>query len=163
LRTQTFSILKAIPAVPSAASSAPQPEFLFPIRVYYEDTDAGGVVYYANYLKFFERARTEWLRSLGFEQNALAASSGCIFVVRGLEMQYRKPARLDDALTIRSKVSRVGKASMDFSQICERNGELLASGQVQVGCVSVATMRPCAMPTGLSSALAPLESLVTVA
>lgn len=144
-----------------AIGSAIEGEFVFPIRVYYEDTDAGGVVYYANYLKFFERARTEWLRSLGFEQDALAGDTGLIFVVRGLDIQYRKPARLDDVLLVRSKVARLGKASIDFLQICERGGERLASGQVQVACVDRHSLRPAAMPAALASALAPLESPAT--
>ncbi|OVZ57597.1 tol-pal system-associated acyl-CoA thioesterase [Pigmentiphaga sp. NML080357] len=133
-------------------------DFRFSIRVYYEDTDAGGVVYYANYLKFFERARTEWLRALGVEQRVLAEETGCIFVVRGIEAQYRRPAALDDLLTIRSKVSRLGKASIDFSQFCERGDELLAAGKVQVGCVDRATMRPRALPAGLARTLAPLAA-----
>ncbi|RZS78201.1 tol-pal system-associated acyl-CoA thioesterase [Pigmentiphaga kullae] len=133
-------------------------DFRFPIRVYYEDTDAGGVVYYANYLKFFERARTEWLRALGVEQRALADRTGCIFVVRGIDTQYRRPAALDDSLTIRSQVSRLGKASIDFLQFCERGDELLATGKVQVGCVDRATLRPRALPPDLVRALAPLAA-----
>jgi len=154
------NVSAAVPAVSAAQPASPSGEFHFPIRVYYEDTDAGGVVYYANYLKFFERARTEWLRSLGFGQTALAESTGCIFIVRGLDMQYRKPARLDDHLVIASRVSRLGKASMDFSQTCLRDGELLASGQVQVGCVDRHSLRPTAMPVGIAAALARLESPV---
>ena len=147
-------------AVPDVNPTESAKAFAFPIRVYYEDTDAGGVVYYANYLKFFERARTEWLRALGFGQSALADSTDCIFIVRGLDMQYRKPARLDDHLVIASRVSRLGKASMDFSQTCLRDGELLASGQVQVGCVDRRSLRPVAMPSGIATALARLESPV---
>ncbi|GAA4340689.1 tol-pal system-associated acyl-CoA thioesterase [Pigmentiphaga soli] len=144
--------LKGTSAVfPSATADA-----LFTVRVYYEDTDAGGVVYYANYLKFFERARTEWLRELGFEQQRLAEQARRIFVVRGLDMQYRRPARLDDALTIRSRVARLGRASMDFSQSCERGDELLAAGQVQVGCIDRVTWRPAPLPEDLARALAPL-------
>ena len=139
--------------------SNPAPDdFRFSIRVYYEDTDAGGVVYYANYLKFFERARTEWLRTLGVEQRLLAEETGCIFVVRGIETQYHRPAALDDSLTIRSKVARLGKASIDFLQFCERGGELLATGKVQVGCVDRTTMRPRALPPELSRALSALSA-----
>lgn len=145
----------------SVSESATQGDFVFPVRVYYEDTDAGGVVYYANYLKFFERARTEWLRSLGVGQDALAGETGLIFVVSGLDMKYRKPARLDDVLTIRSKVVRLGKASMEFLQVCERGGELLASGHVQVACVNRQSMRPAGLPPGLATALSPLESPAT--
>ncbi|VCU72061.1 Acyl-CoA thioester hydrolase YbgC [Pigmentiphaga humi] len=137
--------------------SSPASDFRFPIRVYYEDTDAGGVVYYANYLKFFERARTEWLRALGVEQRLLAEQTGCIFVVRAIRTDYRRPACLDDQLVIRSSVARLGRASIDFSQACERGGELLASGLVQVGCVDRTTMRPRALPAELAQRLAPLE------
>jgi len=137
-------------------STADREDFRFSIRVYYEDTDAGGVVYYANYLKFFERARTEWLRALGFEQQLLAQETGCIFIVRGIQTQYRRPAVLDDLLCIRSRVSRLGKASIDFEQFCERGGDLLASGRVEVGCVDRLTLRPRPLPPGLSQAMAPL-------
>lgn len=130
--------------------------FAFPVRVYYEDTDAGGVVYYANYLKFFERARTEWLRALGIDQSLLAERTGAIFVVRGLDVSYRRPARLDDMLTVHARIERLGKASIDFIQTCEREGELMASGRVQVGCVDRTGLRPTAMPADVRTALAPL-------
>ncbi|WP_020957394.1 YbgC/FadM family acyl-CoA thioesterase, partial [Ralstonia solanacearum] len=86
------------------------------LRVYWEDTDAGGVVFYANYLKFFERARTEWLRALGVDQQALADTTGAMFVVRSTAVDYRAPARLDDLLQIRSRMERVGPASVQFAQ-----------------------------------------------
>ncbi|WP_420042739.1 tol-pal system-associated acyl-CoA thioesterase [Bordetella genomosp. 8] len=123
------------------------------IRVYYEDTDAGGVVFYANYLKFMERGRTEWLRALGFEQANLARTDGRMFVVAGLDMAYRKPARLDDMLTIRSRVTRVGRASIHFAQRAERSGELLAEGNIQVCCVDATTLRPAELPPGLRATL----------
>lgn len=103
--------MHATPAL--AASSAP---FCWPVRVYWEDTDAGGVVYYANYLKFFERARTEWLRSMGLEQHALRASSGGVFVVSEAAIKYHRSARLDDALTITVRLQQAGKASVVFVQ-----------------------------------------------
>ncbi|MBX6318104.1 tol-pal system-associated acyl-CoA thioesterase [Pigmentiphaga sp.] len=136
-------------------------DFRFPIRVYYEDTDAGGVVYYANYLKFFERARTEWLRRLGVEQRVLAEETGCIFVVRGIEAQYRRPALLDDLLTVRSRIARLGRASIDFLQFCERGDELLATGNVQVGCVDRSTMRPRGLPAEVAEKLAALAAART--
>ena len=130
--------------------------FSFPIRVYYEDTDAAGVVYYANYLKFFERARTEWLRSLGFGQAQTASTDGKVFVVRAASTQYLKPARLDDALTIRSQVTRVGRASLEFSQWCERDGDVLATGHIEIGCVALHSLRPAAMPADIASRLSEL-------
>jgi len=128
-------------------------ESLLQIRVYYEDTDAGGVVFYANYLKFLERARTEWLRELGVNQSALAAGEQRLFVVRSLDIAYRKPARLDDLLTIRSRVTRLGRASIHFAQRAERNGELLAEGNIQVCCVDAIHMRPTELPADLRAKL----------
>lgn len=121
------------------------------IRVYYEDTDAGGVVFYANYLKFFERARTEWLRSLGIEQLELARSTGMIFIVRSTAVDYLSPARLDDLVTIKSRIERIGGASVDFEQEAWRNApdgrsELLARGSIKIGCVAAHTLRPGKIP-----------------
>lgn len=127
------------------------------IRVYYEDTDAGGIVFYANYLKFMERGRTEWLRALGFDQSRMAQESGRIFVVAGLDMSYRKPARLDDVLTIRSRVTRLGRASIHFAQRAERSGELLAEGNIQVCCVDVARLRPAELPPELRATLESIQ------
>jgi len=116
------------------------------IRVYYEDTDAGGVVFYANYLKFLERARTEWLRELGVQQSSLVTNEGRMFVVHSLDMSYRKPARLDDLITIRSRITHLGRASIHFEQRAERNGELLAHGTIQICCVDAVSLRPAALP-----------------
>lgn len=127
------------------------------VRVYYEDTDAGGVVFYANYLKFLERARTEWLRELGIEQSALAAQEGRLFVVHSLDMSYRKPARLDDFITIRSRITRVRRASIHFEQRAERDGELLAHGNIQVCCVDAAQLRPAALPAIVRTKLESLQ------
>ncbi|NRF50454.1 tol-pal system-associated acyl-CoA thioesterase [Pseudomonas stutzeri] len=132
-------------------------ESVLNVRVYYEDTDAGGVVFYANYLKFLERARTEWLRALGVEQSALAESEGRLFVVHSLDMSYRKPARLDDYLTIRSRVTRVGRASIHFAQRAERDGELLAQGNIQVCCVDAVHLRPAALPAVVRTKLESLQ------
>lgn len=128
------------------------------IRVYYEDTDAGGVVFYANYLKFMERARTEWLRRLGVVQSEFARETGAVFVVRQVGIQYKRPARLDDLLTVRSRITRLGGASVDFSQEVVRGTELLASSDVQVCCVHVDTMRPLPVPEPLRSTLLTLIS-----
>ena len=122
------------------------PNFVWPLRVYWEDTDAGGVVFYANYLKFFERARTEWLRSLGIEQQTLADASGVVFVVRSTAVEYNAPARLDDQLEIRTLVERVGPASVQFAQEAWRGDVMLASGKIRVGCVDKATFRPAPIP-----------------
>jgi acyl-CoA thioester hydrolase len=116
------------------------------IRVYYEDTDAGGVVFYANYLKFLERARTEWLRELGVQQSSMVIDEGRMFVVHSLDMAYRKPARLDDLITIRSRITRLGRASIHFEQRAERDGELLAHGNIQICCVDAVHLRPAALP-----------------
>src|SRR5512146_1645999 len=100
--------------------------FSWPVRVYYEDTDTGGVVYYANYLKFFERARTEWLRAAGFGQQALANEQGLQFVVARIECDYRRPARLDDAVDIDLRVVQAGRASVVFEQTARRGDDVLA-------------------------------------
>ena len=112
------------------------------IRVYYEDTDAGGIVFYANYLKFFERARTEWLRSLGINQSDMAAATGQIFVVKDVEIQYRKPAGLDDLLCIHSAITHIGAASVTFHQRATLSEELLCESTIQVVCVDAITRRP---------------------
>ena len=112
------------------------------IRVYYEDTDAGGIVYYANYLKYFERARTEWLRSLGIDQSLLATTERRLFVVRNVEIQYRRPARLDDELTLHTHVEHQGRASIRFAQRALRGDELLCQAVVTVCCVEAGSFRP---------------------
>jgi len=132
-------------------------EAILNIRVYYEDTDAGGVVFYANYLKFLERARTEWLRELGIQQSALVSDEARMFVVHSLDMSYRKPARLDDLITIRSRVTRVGRASIHFEQRAERDGELLAHGNIQVCCVDAVHLRPAALPVVVRTKLESLQ------
>ncbi len=123
------------------------------VRVYYEDTDAGGVVFYANYLKFFERGRTEWLRRLGVNQSELALREQRIFVVKKLDTRYLKPARLDDLLTIHSQITRVGRASIDFYQYAEFDGQRLCEGNIQICCVDANTLRPAALPGELKTLL----------
>ena len=124
-------------------------EAVFTVRVYYEDTDAGGVVFYANYLKYMERARTEWLRAMGVAQSALAEDERRMFVVQGLSMSYLRPARLDDLLTIRSRITRLGRASLHFAQRAERDEELLACGDIQICCVDPHKLRPASIPDAL--------------
>ena len=117
------------------------------VRVYWEDTDAGGVVFYANYLKFFERARTEWLRHLGVGQQALRDSTGAIFVVTDTAVRYRAPARLDDELRITVQLHKHGTASMTLQQQAWRGDTLLAEGEIRIGCVDDGTFRPRRIPT----------------
>ncbi|MGN6319005.1 tol-pal system-associated acyl-CoA thioesterase [Trinickia sp.] len=127
--------------------------FDWPIRVYYEDTDAGGIVFFANYLKFFERARTEWLRACGVDQRKLAEENRIVFVVSETAVQYRTPARLDDRLTISSRIERLGKASVEFVQEAWRGDTLLAAGTIRVGCVELATLKPTALPGAVCDGL----------
>jgi len=119
--------------------------FEWPIRVYYEDTDAGGVVYYANYLKFFERCRTEWLRSFGIDQAILARDQGLQFVVAQIEAKYLAPAQLDDELIIEARVIGMGRCSMLFEQIARRAGLTLACARVKIACVD-SQRRPARLP-----------------
>jgi acyl-CoA thioester hydrolase len=116
------------------------------VRVYWEDTDAGGVVFYANYLKFFERARTEWLRAKNIGQQALREQTGAVFVVTATDVRYLKPARLDDELSISVTVSEARPASMTIHQEARRGDELLATGNIRIGCVDVQTFKPRRMP-----------------
>jgi acyl-CoA thioester hydrolase len=120
--------------------------FTTTVRIYYEDTDAGGIVYYANYLKFFERARTEWLRALGIHQQRLLEEEGAAFVVRSASVDYLAAARLDDELSLRLQVGKLGRASVQFDQQAWRGDTLLVTAQVKVGCVDAASMRPRAVP-----------------
>lgn len=123
-------------------------EFLWPVRVYYEDTDSGGVVYYANYLKFMERARTELLRSLGFEQDQLIKEQGVIFAVHSLAVKYKKPAVFNDALLVKTRVSHCGRASLDFSQVVVRAADEteLCLAEIKVACIHAERFTPVVMP-----------------
>jgi len=127
--------------------------FTWTIRVYYEDTDTGGIVYYANYLKFFERARTEWLRSVGFEQQALVEQTGLRFVISRVECEFLKPARLDDEIEVDVRVARAGAASMVFAQAAWRGTELLATARVRAGCIESNNFTPAPLPESLHAAL----------
>ena len=123
------------------------------MRIYWEDTDAAGIVFYANYLKFFERARTEWLRSLGFGQEALRTDAGIAFVVSETRLRYRRPARLDDVIDVSVAVVHLGQASLEIAQEARRAGELLADGTIRIGCVELGTFRPCRIPNDIRLAL----------
>ena len=130
--------------------------FEFPIRVYWEDTDAGGIVFYANYLKYFERARTEWLRALGIGQWALREQTGGMFVVTGTEMKYHRPARLDDVLYVSAEPVQLGRASVVIGQTARLgapDGPLLCEGTIRIGWVDAARMQSARLPAGLLQAL----------
>lgn len=124
-----------------------------PVRVYYEDTDAGGVVYHANYLKFFERARTEWLRAMGIEQDWLRDTENLIFVVRGMEIDFQRPARFNDGLETQSEITQVGRASLIMRQTLHRQEQLLCAAEVRLAVVHATHWRPCRLPTWLGEKL----------
>lgn len=127
--------------------ASPPEIFTWPVRVYWEDTDAGGVVYYANYLKFLERARSEWLRALDIDQRTLATEAGLLFVVRRVAADYLRPARYDDALTVACRIARVGRAGLDMEQSILRGGdETLLNARVSVACVASEGFRPARIP-----------------
>jgi acyl-CoA thioester hydrolase len=136
--------------------------FGFPLRVYWEDTDAGGIVFYANYLKFMERGRTEWLRSLGYGQQALKEQAGGMFVVSETAVKYHQPARLDDALWVTSRVAEAGRVSLTIAQqvLLRRQNStsgqpdtLLAEGAIRIGWVDASTLKPGRIPAPILEAL----------
>jgi len=124
-------------------------KFIWPVRVYYEDTDAGGVVFYANYLKFFERARTEMLRAAGFEQDELIANEGVIFVVRAVQVDYLSPARFNEQINVSAEVVLAKKASLTFEQSIKRGDDLLCKSIIRIACLDAVTMRPKVIPENL--------------
>jgi acyl-CoA thioester hydrolase len=140
-------------------------EFHWPLRVYYEDTDTGGVVYYANYLKFFERARSEWLRHAGIAQQVLTEQDHVMFVVKSAAIDYHLPAKLDDQLEISVRVEKLGKASVNFYQEAWRQNkdsrELLCHGRVRVGCIHVMSLRPIPIPSAVLEKIDHLSALRT--
>lgn len=126
--------------------------FVWPVRVYYEDTDSGGVVYYANYLKFLERARTEWLRALGFDQSELLSDYNVIFVVRRVEIDYLRPAVFDDMLAVTVKVHGEGRSWIELDQAVEREGEdPLVKSRVKIVCVNGQTFKPVGIPPAIKA------------
>ena len=132
--------------------------FGFPLRVYWEDTDAGGIVFYANYLKFMERGRTEWLRSLGYGQQTLKEQAGGMFVVSETAVKYHQPARLDDALWVTARVAEAGRVSLTIAQqvLLRREGladVLLAEGTIRIGWVDASTLKPGRIPAPILEAL----------
>jgi len=127
------------------------------MRVYWEDTDAGGIVFYANYLKFFERARTEWLRAAGFEQHALREQTNLIFVVASTGVRYLAPARLDDWLDVSVAPQEIGRASMTIFQQARRGEQLLAEGEIRIGCIDATSFQTRRIPAELIQALSPQQ------
>jgi len=133
----------------------PTGAFAHPVRVYWEDTDAGGIVFYANYLKFFERARTEWLRALGWQQQALREQQGLMCVVSETAVRYLMPARLDDELQVSVELVDIRLATLVVAQQARRGPTLLAEGTVRVACVDAATLQPRRWPAALLATLQP--------
>jgi acyl-CoA thioester hydrolase len=138
---------------PLADTSTAAARFRHRVRVYWEDTDAGGVVYYANYLKFFERARTEWLRSLGIGQHDLRARTGAVFIVVDTALRFVQPARLDDLLDVTVDLGERRPATLVVAQQAWRDGALLCSGEIRIGCVDSGTFRPRRIPSEITSRL----------
>jgi acyl-CoA thioester hydrolase len=135
-----------------ALKPALQPElftYSFPVRVYFENTDAGGVVYHAEYLKFFERARTEWLRHLGFDHQALARDHRVVFAVSAISVDFVKPARLDDNLAVSVRLESLGRVRCIFEQEIRREDEVLARARVSVACLATDSFRPAEIPAPL--------------
>ncbi len=134
-----------------------QKEFSWPVRVYYEDTDSGGVVYYANYLKFMERARTELLRSIGYEQDQLQQKRGIIFAVRSANIRYKKPARFNDELNVITSIISLGKASIYFKQsvllktpYVDTKASLLSTAEIKIACLNVEKFSPQSIPASMA-------------
>ena len=135
----------------------PLSTFEWPVRVYYEDTDSGGVVYYANYLRFMERARTEWLRALGFEQDCLIREQGIVFAVRSAHVEYLRPARFNDLLIVVSELQHRGRASLTFDHTIIRQHEAsqpCVTGEVKIACINADTFRPQPIPDTLLKEIA---------
>ncbi|MDH5633228.1 MAG: tol-pal system-associated acyl-CoA thioesterase [Gammaproteobacteria bacterium] len=130
--------------------------FSIPVRIYYEDTDTGGVVYYANYLRFMERARTELLRSRGLEQDVLRDECGVLFAVRRAEVDYLKPAKLDDELKVTAEIRRLGGASINFYQEVRLGEDVLCKGNIRIACIHDEALAPMAVPKRVTELLQPV-------
>ena len=120
--------------------------FSLPVRIYFEDTDSGGVVYHSNYLKFMERARTEWLRSLGIDQRHLKNTEHMIFVVHRIDIQYKLPARFNDDLIVKSELKNIGSSKIEFRQMIYRNDEMLIDASVDIACIDSEKIKPVRIP-----------------
>lgn len=123
--------------------------YTIPVRVYYEDTDAGGVVYYASYLRFMERARSEWLRSMGLDVREVGARQGVVFAVRSIALEYFRPAHLSDLLSVGVRLEDCGRASLRLAQEVRRAAELLCAGRVRLACLDAATAAPRRLPPSI--------------
>jgi acyl-CoA thioester hydrolase len=135
-------------------SEAEEARFCWPVRVYYEDTDSGGIVYYANYLRFMERARTEWLRARSVEQDRLLGEHGVIFAVRSVQLDYLRPARFNQLLAVSAKVVGTGRASLTFEQevmlqTAEGGDEVLCRGRIRIACLDAHSLKPRPIPAGI--------------
>jgi acyl-CoA thioester hydrolase len=137
----------------AALGAARPPAFRLPVRVYYQDTDAGGVVFHATYLDYFERARTEWLRDLGFDIGVLARRDGVLFIVREVRVAYVRPAQLDDLLEVTVALEHIGRAQFTLAQQVLCGGQALVRGSVNLACVGSERLRPMRVPDALRAAL----------
>ena len=146
----------------NSATTQANMTFDWPIRVYYEDTDSGGVVYHANYLNFMERARTEWLRSLGFEQTALKDELNVLFVVHSMALQFKSPAKFNDALIVQSQLLEMGHGSIGFTQTVLRDQQTLLVATVKLACVDSVRFKPVVIPAVIKAALLPLVKNVAL-
>jgi len=133
----------------SLAQSRTGSPFTLPVRVYWEDTDAAGIVYYANYLRFLERARTEWLRAKGYDQQELAQRHGVVFVVRSISLEFLRPARIDEELGATVTLTAIDAATIEVEQRIERGGECLLTAEVKLACVKIAAFQPARIPREL--------------
>jgi len=133
--------------------------FIWPVRVYYEDTDAGGVVYHSNYLNFMERARTEWLRALGYEQTAVKDELGVIIVVHSLSINFRKPARFNDMLEVNCELANVGRGSIEMAQLINCNGVELIQAYVKAAFVDAQTFKPVAIPADMKQDMIKIHAI----
>lgn len=137
-------------------------QFVWPIRVYYEDTDSGGVVYHSNYLNFMERARTEWLRALGFEQTMLKNELGMLFVVHSMHIAFKRPAYFNDMLAVQNQLVKVGHGSIEFLQTIVRNDQVSLEAKVKLACVDATSFKPQGIPVAVKQAIMnnqPMEQL----
>jgi acyl-CoA thioester hydrolase len=134
-------------------------QFSWPIRVYYEDTDAGGVVYHSNYLNFMERARTEWLRALGFEQTAVKDELGVIIVIHSLSIAFKRPAYFNDLLEVNCELANIGRSSLEMKQTILCNGVLLIEAQIKAAFVNAATFKPVAIPEVMKQVMTKMQAI----
>lgn len=151
MRPPTRKVVAPVAAGASDARTAAV--FSLPVRVYYQDTDSGGVVYHGNYLNFFERARTEWLRALGFDVNGLARTHDLLFIVRELSVNYLQPAIVDDLLSVTAGIAHLGRAQFTLEQCVRRHDSLLARGWVNLACVSAGGLKPVRLPADVHAVL----------